>query len=138
MSEELLIPAGAGQAFYAGRLPLFDEIAQGFLKTLANHQASGEALACLDYLDGKVKIDGVLYMRRVVVLAIEDLKQHIEAPLPLRSEAYALMKLLKLDPIPELKLYRDLATAILRIDAALHLCKTNRARYLIVRGPVYH
>ncbi len=107
-------------------------------KALAIHQASGEALVCLDYLDGKVKIDGASYSRRVVVLAIEDLKQKIEAPLPLRSEAYALMKLLRLDPIPELTLYRDLATAILRIDAALHLTKISRARDLILRRPVYH
>jgi hypothetical protein len=69
-----------------------------------------------------------------VVLAIEDLKQQIEAPLPLRSEAYELMKLLRLDPIPELKLYRDLATAILRIDAALHLSRISRSAW----QPVYH
>jgi hypothetical protein len=138
MGKELLTTDGARQGSNSGRLPLFDQIAQGFLKTLASHQASGEVLACLDYLDGKVKIDGASYMRRVVVLAIEDLKQQIEAPLALRSETYALMKLLKLDPIPELKLYRDLATAILRIDAALHLAKINGARVPAIRGPVYH
>ena len=138
MIEESAATAGAREAFYAGRLPLFDQIAQGFLKALAIHLASGEALVCSDYLDGKVKIDGASYSRRVVVLAIEDMKQQIEAPLPLRSEAYALMKLLKLDPIPELTLYRDLATAILRIDAALHLTKISRARDLILRRPVYH
>ena len=123
---------------HAGPLPLFDEIAQGFLKALASGQASGETLTCLDYLDGQVEIEDATYTRRVVVLAVEDLKQQIEAPLPLRSEAYALMKLLKLDPIPELKLYRDLATVILRIDAALHLARMKEAHRSIAHGPVYH
>ena len=138
MGKESIATAGARQGFNAGGLPLFDQVAQGFLKTLASQQASGKALACLDYLDGKVKIDGASYTRRVVVLAIEDMKQPIEAPLPLLSQAYASMKLLKLDPIPELRLYRDLATVILRIDAALHLTRIHGARDPILRAPVYH
>ena len=138
MNEQSLTAAGAAQGFQAGRLPLFDQIAQGFLKALANHQANGEASSCLHYLDGKVKIDGTTYPRRVVVLAIEDMKQPIEAPQPLRSEAYAFMKLLELNPVPELKLYRDVATAILRIDAAMHLSRINGARMLPIQNPVYH
>ena len=104
MSERSLTTAGAGQAAYAGRLPLFDQIAQGFLKALwpAIKQA-GTLYTGLDYLDGSVKIDGTAYARRVVVLAIEDMKQQIEAPLSLRNDAYAFMKLLGLDPVPELK-----------------------------------
>jgi len=98
MNEQSLTAAGT-QGFQSGRLPLFDQIAQGFLKALANHQANGEASSCLRYLDGEVKIDGTAYPRRVVVLAIEDMKQPIEAPQPLRSEAYAFMKLLELNPV---------------------------------------
>ncbi len=134
INKETVTATEAGHGAYTGRLPLFDQIAQGFLNTLASHEASSDAPACLSYLDGKVKIDGASYTRRVVVLAIEDLKQQIDAPLPLRSEAYALMKLLKLDPIPELKLYRDVATAILRIDAALHLSRISGTAW----QPVYH
>ncbi|MGO9483657.1 MAG: hypothetical protein ACLPX9_03595 [Rhodomicrobium sp.] len=138
MNEESLTVAAPVQASCAGRLPLFDQIAQGFLKTLAALQASGEAPTWLDYLDGKVKVDGATYTRRLLVLAIEDLKQQIEAPLQLRSEVYSLMKMLQLDPIPDLRLYRDLATAILRIDAALHLVKMKVSRNTAARNPVYH
>ena len=134
MKEEAAIRTGTGHGFHAVRLPLFDQIAQGFLNTLSCHEARSDVSACLSYLDGKIKIDGATYTRRLVVLAIEDLKQQIEAPLSLRSEAYELMKLLRLDPIPELKLYRDLATAILRIDAALHLSRISKAAW----QPVYH
>lgn len=138
MSKEAVNTAEARQSFSAGRLPLFDQIAQGFLKNLANELQANEPLASLSYLDGKVKIDGILYTRRDVVLAIEDLKQHIEAPLPLRSEAYFQMKLLKLTPVPEMKLYRDLATAILRIDSALHLNQMIRAKGSPRWQPLYH
>ncbi len=126
MSEESLRISGPEHASYAGRLPLFDQIAQGFLKTLASSLANGEVSLCMDYLDDQVKSDGAVFTRRLVVLAIEDMRQQIEAPLPLRVDAYALMELLKLDPIPELTLYRDLATVILRIDAALHLSRLGQ------------
>ena len=135
MKEEAATRTGTGHGFHAVRLPLFDQIAQGFLNTLSCHEARSDVSACLSYLDGKVKIDGATYTRRLVVLAIEDLKQQIEAPLSLRGGAYELMKLLRLDPIPELKLYRDLATAILRIDAALHLSRISRTAW---QQPVYH
>ncbi len=136
MNGESLIAAGT-QGFQAG-LPLFEQIAQGFLRALANHHANGEASGCLHYLDDALKIDGATYPRRLLVLAIEDMKRQIEAPQPLRSEAYAFMKLLDLNPVPELKLYRDVATAILRIDAAMHLSRINGARMLSIRNPVYH
>ncbi|MGP0043031.1 MAG: hypothetical protein ACLPJW_20415 [Rhodomicrobium sp.] len=133
MSKETATVAEARQGFSYGGLPVFDEIAQVFLGTLTSHSGSGDLFACLDYLDGAVVIDGASYKRRDVVLAIEDLGQQLEAPLALRSETCSIMQLLKLDPVPELKLYREIATAILRIDAALHLTKMNNAR-----GPVYH
>lgn len=124
MNEKTAARANAG-GLNANRLELFSQIVQGLLSTLA--VAGREAPDCRGYLDGKVKIDGGLYPRRLVVLAIEDLKQQVVAPLPLRSEVYELMKHRELEPIPELKLYRDLATAILRVDAALHLARIRGA-----------
>jgi hypothetical protein len=122
----------------SGRLPVFNQIAQGFLETLISHRGSSEVPACLRYLDGKVKIDGASYSRRVVVLAMEDLKQQIELPSLLASEAYELMRLLELDPIPELKLYRDLATAILRMDSVMRLARIRGALEPAGRTRVYH
>lgn len=133
MSKESAIVAEAQQGFCTGGLPLFDEIAQVFLGTLTSNRGSGDLFACLDYLDGAINIDGASCKRRDVVLAIEDLEQQLEAPLLLQKEACSIMRLLRLDPVPELKFYRDIATAILRIDAALHLTKMNNAH-----GPVYH
>ena len=71
-------------------------------------------------------------------MAIEDLKQHVEAPLPLRSEAYFQMKILKLDPVPEMKLYPEVATAILRIDAALHLNRLINTKAMPRWQAIYH
>ncbi len=133
MNKESASVAETREGFRTGGLPLFDEIAQVFLGTVTSRRGSGDLFACLDYLDGAVVFDGASYKRRDVVLAVEDSEQQREAPLRLQSEACSIMRLLRLDPVPELKLYRDVATAILRIDAALHLTKMNKAR-----GPVYH
>jgi hypothetical protein len=137
MILEHVTAAEARRHFYAGRLPLFDHIAQGFLKVMANRQKGG-LFAVLQYLDGAVMIDGALYTRRVVVLAMEDLKQQIEAPLALQSEVRAQMSLLELKPIPELKLYSEIATAILRMDSALQLSARAKYRDALSRGPVFH
>jgi hypothetical protein len=125
MITEHVTPAEARRHFYTARLPLFDHIAQGFLKALASRR-NGGLFAVLNYLDGAVMIDGALYTRRVVVLAMEDLKQHIEAPLTLQSDARTQMRLLELSPIPELKLYGDIATAILRMESALRQSTRTR------------
>ncbi len=138
MSEETAATTEVWHGPNSGRLPIFNQIAQGFLNTLTSHGASSGAPACQSYLDGNVKIEGSLYARRAVVLAIEDQTQQIEAPLPLAGEAYELMRLLKLDPIPELKHYRDLATAILRMDAALRLARISGALQPAGHKRVYH
>ena len=111
----------ARRRFYAGRLPLFEQIAYVFLSTVASHQKRDELFTVSKYLDGAIKIDGASHRRRDFVLAIEESKQRIAAPSDLRSEVIARMRLLKLDPIPELKFFRDIATAILRMDVALRL-----------------
>ena len=102
------------------RLAIFESIAAGFLRALASRNETGD---CTVYLDGADTVDGASYARRAVILAVEDLKQQIEAPLPLVSEASSVIELLKLNPAPELKLYPDIATAILRIDAVLRLAR---------------
>ena len=133
MSKEL-VTAAEGQRCDS---LLFDQIALGFLNTMASHQGKGDLSGCLNYLDDAVKIDGALYPRRAVLLAIEDLKQPIDAPLPLQNEAHALMSRLKFEPISELKLYRDIATAILRMDSALRQPKMSKAQNAD-RGPLFH
>jgi hypothetical protein len=137
MIEEHVTAAEARRHFYAGRLPLFDHIAQGFLKVMANRQKGG-LFTVLHYLDGAVMIDGALYTRRVVVLAMEDLKQQIEAPPSLQSEARTQMRLLELSPIPELKNYAEIATAILRMDTALQQRARSRCWGASNHGPVFH
>ena len=102
------------------RLAIFESIAAGFLRALASRNETGD---CAVYLDGADTVDGASYRRRALVLAVEDLKQQIEAPAPLVSEASSVIELLKLNPAPELKLYPDIATAILRIDAVLQLAR---------------
>lgn len=137
MDKDSMTTAEVWQGLCDG-LPLFDQVARGFLEMLTSRQESGGPLDCLDYLDGAVKVDDAWCTRRVVVLAIEDLKRQVEAPLPLRSEAHAQMRLLKLDPAPELTLYRDLATAILRIDAALRLTRMSKTQQPNRWQPVHH
>jgi hypothetical protein len=137
MTKELVTPAEARRHFYAGRLPLFDHIVQGFLKAAATRQKSG-LFAVLNYLDDAIMIDGALYTRRAVVLAMEDLEQQIEAPLMLQEDARAQMSALELNPIPELKLYCEIATAILRMDSALRHSIRTRAQDALDTGPVFH
>jgi hypothetical protein len=134
MNQNLAITEGPGKAANTGGLPLFDQIARGFLKELANRRNKESIPSCAQYLDGKENIDGTFYTRRLVVLAVEDLKQPIEAPLPLCGKAAEQMGRLKLGPIPKLVHYRELATAILRIDAALQLTKAGKAGW----QPIYH
>jgi hypothetical protein len=118
MIREHASVAKAQLHFYAGRLSFFDHIAHGFPKAVANYPKSG-LFAILNYLDGTVMIGGTARTRRVAVLAMEDLKQHIEAPFTLQSQARAQISLPKLNSIPKFKLYGDNATAILRMYSAL-------------------
>jgi hypothetical protein len=111
------------------RLAIFESVAAGFLRAQASR---GETSDCAVYLDGADTVNGASYPRRAVVLAVEELKQRIEAPLPLVSEASSVTEFLKLSPAPELKLYPDVATAILRIDAALRLARRQRP----IRGAI--
>ena len=115
--------ATTAEAQRQGPLDVFESIATGFLRALASRKETGDLATCTVYLDGADTIDGTPYPRRAVVLAVEDLRQKIEAPPALVSEVSSVIELIKLTPVPELKLYPDIATAILRIDAVFHLAR---------------
>jgi len=138
MAKQTVMAAGMAQTAHNNRLSLFDQVVQGFLNELSSHEKSIQVPACLDYLDGKIEVEGQRHVRRATILAVEDLTQQVEAPQLLRREVYAVMKLLGLNPIPELRSYRDVATAILRIDATLHLSGISGTRKLAGSKPVYH
>ena len=108
---------------HVGPLEVFESIATGFLRALASRNGTGDLASCAIYLDGADTIDGASYPRRAIVLAVEDLKQKIEAPPALVSEVSGMMELVKLTPVPVLTLYSDIATVILRMDAVFHLAR---------------
>ena len=56
---------------------------------------------------------------RAILLAIHDMKEDLEAPLALQKGALAELMSLKVRPAPQLKLYRDIATAILRMEVVI-------------------
>jgi hypothetical protein len=138
MRKEAEVRVETGQGAYGSQLPIFDQIAHGYLKELSSHRKSIHARACLEYLDGKVKVDESWRLRRNIILAAEDSETQTEAPQSLRREVREFMKLLELDHIPELKLYRDVATAILRIDATLHLSRISGTHKPATNTQVYH
>ena len=92
-----------------------DEIAQNLLRA-SNKQ---EYVSLQSYLDGGVAIGGGFFRRRAILLAIHDMKEDMEAPLALQKRAHAEFASLKMRPAPSLKLYRDIATAILRMEVVM-------------------
>ena len=101
--------------YHAGLLSAFDEIAQTFLKT-----AHGKVHSSLQrYLDGAVAIGRAHFTRRAILLAIHDMKEDLEAPWALQEAALAELLSLKVRPAPELRLYRDIATALLRMEVVI-------------------
>ena len=101
--------------FQISLLSAFNEIAQTFLRT-----PHGKVHTSLQsYLDGGVAIDGAYFTRRAILLAIHDMKDNLKAPLALQETALAELLSLKVRPTPELKLYRDIATALLRMEVVL-------------------
>jgi hypothetical protein len=47
------------------------------------------------------------------------MKEDLDAPLALQEGAFAKLQSLKVQPAPELRLYRDLATALLRMEVVI-------------------
>ena len=110
-----LSAAEARCPFQASLLSAFDEIAQTVLKA-----AHGKLHTSLQgYLDGGVSLSGAYFSRRAVLLSIHDMKENLEAPLALQESVLAELISLKVEPTPELKLYRDVATALLRIEVVI-------------------
>jgi hypothetical protein len=105
--------------FQESLIPSFDEIAQTFLAGVP-----GDANDLQKYLDGTVEVDGIRYRRRTVLLAIHDMKHEREAPLALQTQTFSKLTLLKVRPIPPLKFYRDVATALLRLEVVLKMGTT--------------
>jgi hypothetical protein len=116
--------------FHTSLLQAFDEIAQGLLT--APHKR--EYVSLQNYLDGSVAIGGGFFARRAILLAIHDMKEDMEAPLALQKRALDEFESLKMRPAPSLKLYRDIATAMLRMEvvmrsAALHAMEYAETRH---------
>ena len=114
-SSAIVAAADAEQGFEIALLPAFDEIAQAFLKA---SRGSGHA-SLQGYLDGRVAVDGAYLTRRAILLAIHDMKEDLEAPLALQKDAHAELASLQVQPAPQLKLYRDIATALLRMEVVM-------------------
>ncbi len=96
-------------------LSAFDEIAQTYLKA-----AQGSAHIYLQsYLDGVVAIGDAHFTRRAILLAIHDMKEDMTAPVALQEGALARLLSLKVRPAPEPRLYRDIATALLRMEVVI-------------------
>jgi len=105
----------ARHSFQVNLLSAFDEIAQTFLGA-----AQGKVHTSLQsYLDSKVAIGGDCLTRRAILLAIHDMKENLEAPLALQEKAGVGLRSLRVWPAPQLKLYRDVATALLRMEVVI-------------------
>jgi hypothetical protein len=104
-----------------GLLSTFDEIAHACLE-----QARGSAHPALqNYLDGWVAIGDASFTRRAILIAIHDMKEDLDAPVALQEGALAKLQSLKVRPAPELRLYRDLATALLRMEVVMRFRATK-------------
>ena len=117
--------AEARQRFQVSLLPVFDEIAHTFLK--ASHGKVHTSLQ--SYLDGPVSIGDAYFTRRAILLAIHDMKDELEAPLALQERALAELLTLKVRPKPKLKHYRDIATALLRMEVVIRSTALRAMEY---------
>ena len=107
---------------HASLLPAFDEIVQSCVKIAQSARGTGNAFSSLQsYLDERVIAGGASFQRRSVLLAVHDMIEDREAPLALQRKALAQLIMLQMHPIPKLTLYRDIATAILRMEVVMRL-----------------
>ncbi len=117
MNENNACSAAAeiSRPFQVSLLPVFDEIAQTVLKTTKGMLHT----SLQSYLDGRVAIGGAYVTRRAILLAIHDLREDLEAPRKLQEKTLAEAMSLKIWPAPDLRLYRDIATALLRMEVVI-------------------
>jgi hypothetical protein len=103
-------------------LSAFEEIAQTFLSLVGGVRGNGKAFFSLQhYLDSSVLINGAFCTRRTVLLAIHDMKEELEAPPTLGSMTLSKLALWNVRPLPQGTFYRDIATAILRMEVVIRL-----------------
>jgi hypothetical protein len=103
-------------------LSKFEEIAQTFLNMLTGERGNGKVFTSLqDYLDGSELVNGAYCRRRTVLLATHDMKEELEAPTALQSKTLAKLESLQIRPVPQVRLYRDIATALLRMEVVIRL-----------------
>jgi len=103
-------------------LSKFEEIAQTFLNMLTGERGNGKVFTSLqDYLDGSELVDGAYCRRRTVLLATHDMKEELEAPAALQSKTLAKLESLEIRPVPQVRFYRDIATALLRMEVVIRL-----------------
>jgi len=103
-------------------LSTFEEIAQAFLSSVSGERGDGKVFTFLqDYLDGSVLINGAYCTRRTVLLGIHDMKEELEAPPTLGSMTLSKLALWNVRPLPQVTFYRDIATAILRMEVVIRL-----------------
>jgi hypothetical protein len=98
--------------FQARLLSAFDVIAQTCLEAV--RESAHTHLQ--NYLDGAVAIGDACFTRRAILLAIHDMKEEVAAPVALQERVLAELLLLNVWPAPVLRLYRDIATALLRME----------------------
>ncbi len=120
--KEVTTEAEGRRRLQSSLLSKFEEIAHTFLSMLTGERGNGQVFASLqDYLDGAVVVDGAYCRRRTVLLAIHDMKEEGLAPPALQHSTLAKLESLNVRPLPETKLYRDIATAILRMEVIVRL-----------------
>ena len=119
---EVLTEAEERRRRQSSLLSTFEEIAQTFLSSVNGERGNGKVFTSLqDYLDGSVLINGAYCRRRIVLLAIHDMKDEREAPPALQSKTLSKLELLRLRPVPQVIFYDNIATAILRMEVVIRL-----------------
>ena len=89
---------------------------------MSGERGNGKVFTFLqDYLDGSVLINGAYCSRRIVLLAVHDMKDKQEAPPALQSKTLSKLDLLNVRPVPQVIFYDDIATAILRMEVVIRL-----------------
>ena len=120
--KESMTDADGRRRLQSGLLSKFEEIAQTFLSMVTGERGNGKVFTSLqDYLDGSELVDGAYCRRRTVLLATHDMKEELEAPAALQSKTLAKLESLQIKPVPQVRVYRDIATALLRMEVVIRL-----------------
>ena len=120
--KDIMTEAEEWRCHQSTMLSKFEEIAKTFLNSVNGEKESNEVFASLqDYLDGAVLVDGAYSRRRTVVLTIHDMAEELEAPIALQDKTLEKLEFLSLRPVPRVRFYQDVATAILRMEVVIRL-----------------